>query len=166
MIRHLDDFEAIYGSEREKTLALLRAIDPAQKDVVLHPGVRTLERLAWHLTQTLTEMPHRAGLLPDDPLANQPPPAEFTELIRLYEEQSARLLAAVAREWSDASLGETVEMYGEAWSRGQILTVLVFHEVHHRAEMIPLMRLLGLRVPGLFGPAREEWAELGIPAPE
>jgi uncharacterized damage-inducible protein DinB len=57
-------------------------------------------------------------------------------------------------------------MYGEKWKRGVTLTVLVTHQAHHRGQMTVLMRQAGLRVTGVYGPAREEWAGMGMSAPE
>lgn len=54
-------------------------------------------------------------------------------------------------------------MYGEMWKRGTTLTILIKHEAHHRAEMIVLMRMLGLPVVGPYGPTREDWAKFGMP---
>ena len=55
-------------------------------------------------------------------------------------------------------------MYGETWSRGMTLFYLILHQAHHRGQMEVLMRQAGLKVPGIYGPAREEWAAFGIPA--
>ncbi|MFN7118131.1 MAG: DinB family protein, partial [Saprospiraceae bacterium] len=44
--------------------------------------------------------------------------------------------------------------------------VLVKHQAHHRAQMTVIMRILGMKVPGIYGPSSEEWAALGIPAME
>ena len=57
-------------------------------------------------------------------------------------------------------------MYGEKWMRGVTLRVVTEHEVHHRGQMTILMRQAGLKVPGLFGPAKEEWSEFGMEEPE
>ncbi len=57
-------------------------------------------------------------------------------------------------------------MFGMMWPRGLTLQVLIRHEIHHRAQMTVLMRLAGLRVPGIYGPSREEWAERGMRAPD
>ena len=57
------------------------------------------------------------------------------------------------------------DMYGEKWKRGMTLQGLIHHEIHHRAEMIVLMRLAGLPVPGLYGPTREEWTQYGMEPP-
>jgi uncharacterized damage-inducible protein DinB len=55
-------------------------------------------------------------------------------------------------------------MYGEKWTRAMALRALIQHEVHHRGQMTVLMRQAGLTVPGVYGPAREEWAAYGMPA--
>ncbi|MGO4373779.1 DinB family protein, partial [Paenibacillus sp. MCAF20] len=46
-----------------------------------------------------------------------------------------------------------------------VLDVLIKHEIHHRGQMTVLMRQAGLRVPDLYGPTKEQWAEFGAPAP-
>jgi uncharacterized damage-inducible protein DinB len=46
------------------------------------------------------------------------------------------------------------------------LQALISHEIHHRGQMTVLMRQAGLKVPGIYGPAREEWAAYGMPAQE
>jgi len=57
-------------------------------------------------------------------------------------------------------------MYGEMWTIETVLKVLFTHQIHHRGQMTVLMRQAGLKVPGLYGPAKEEWAEFGGQAPE
>jgi len=37
------------------------------------------------------------------------------------------------------------------------------HQTHHRAQMTVLMRQAGLKVPGVYGPSREEWSQMGMP---
>jgi uncharacterized damage-inducible protein DinB len=66
---------------------------------------------------------------------------------------------------TDDDLARMVPMYGESWSLGQVLLALVVHEIHHRGQMTVLMRQAGLVVPGVYGPAREEWASLGMQPP-
>jgi uncharacterized damage-inducible protein DinB len=56
-------------------------------------------------------------------------------------------------------------MYGQTWKRRDVLMALVMHQAHHRGQMTVLMRQAGLLVPGIYGPAREEWSKMNIPAP-
>jgi len=57
-------------------------------------------------------------------------------------------------------------MYRSKWSRGFTLHCLGDHETHHRGQMSILMRQAGLVVPGVMGPAKEEWEKMGMQAPE
>ena len=41
---------------------------------------------------------------------------------------------------------------------------LINHQNHHRGQMTVLMRQAGLTVPGVYGPAKEEWATAGMEA--
>ena len=63
-------------------------------------------------------------------------------------------------------LAEKVPMYGQEWARGMVLSVLMVHQTHHRGQMTVLMRQAGLRVPGIYGPAKEDWASMNMPPQE
>ena len=67
--------------------------------------------------------------------------------------------------WNDETLEIEDTMYGENWQRGMTLTALLMHQAHHRGQMTVLMRQAGLKVPGVYGPAMEDWAAYGQPAP-
>ena len=71
---------------------------------------------------------------------------------------------AIASTWTDASLEEMRDMYGRPWKNGTTLRALISHQAHHRGQLTVLMRQAGLRVPGIYGPAREDWASMGMKA--
>ena len=84
-----------------------------------------------------------------------PYPDEVTPMFRKIDD----FLAAYE------SLTVEDEMYGQRWTRGFSLGALVNHEIHHRGQMTVLMRQAGQKVPGLMGPAKEEWSQFGMPEP-
>ncbi len=43
---------------------------------------------------------------------------------------------------------------------------LITHQAHHRGQMTVLMRLVGLKVPGVYRPSKDEWVSFGMPAME
>jgi len=45
------------------------------------------------------------------------------------------------------------------------LDLLIKHIIHHRGQMTVLMRQAGLNVPGVYGPSRDEWSQMGMEAP-
>lgn len=71
---------------------------------------------------------------------------------------------SVAKYCTDETVLQTDEMYDETWERVLTLFYLIAHQSHHRGQLTVLMRKAGLPVPGVYGPAREEWAAMGAPA--
>jgi uncharacterized damage-inducible protein DinB len=165
MFRRIDDFAAEWPAEREGTLRILRSLTDDTLDRQI-PGGRTLGFLAWHITITLGEMLGKAGLDPDGPDEHAPVPARAADIATTYEHASASVLDQVTSRWTDEMLTDELPMYGDTWTRGMVLEALIRHEAHHRGQMTVLMRQAGLVVPGCYGPAREEWAQWGMEAPQ
>lgn len=166
MYRTIDDFLADWKSEESATLKIFKSIPDDVKATKLADHLRSLERLAWHITQTLTEMPARAKIVDRDILEDQPIPASFKEIIDTYKIYSKELAEQIDLRWTDEGLTEEIEVYGQKWERRKVLSVLVLHQVHHRGQMTALMRMLGIQVPGIYGPSKEEWSKYGMPTME
>jgi uncharacterized damage-inducible protein DinB len=164
MYRRVDDFLAAWKTERAATLKLMETLTDNSLAQKVDPEGRTLGFIAWHLTVSIVEMANRAGLGLDGPAENADVPAAAAEIAATYRAASEQLAEKVGANWTDAVLEEEMNMYGENWKKGFILSVLVAHEVHHRGQMTVLMRQAGLRVSGVYGPSREEWAAYGMPA--
>jgi uncharacterized damage-inducible protein DinB len=165
MICKISEFISLWKSETEATLKLFSVLtDPALTQAV-SPGDRTLGRLAWHITTTIPEMMGHVGLPISAPAVDAPVPATALEIVEAYRNAAASLLELVQSQWSDATLDLADNLYGEPWKRGFTLTVLIHHQIHHRGQMTVLLRQARLTVPGIYGPAREEWANLGMPEP-
>jgi len=163
MFRTLDDFLAVWTHETGATLKILRALTAASLPTPVAPGGRTLGFLAWHCVTTLPEMMRHAQLPVAGPAHDAPPPP-LADLVRTYEDCARSIAEALPQRWTDAMLLERIPMYGEQWPRGTVLFSLVVHQAHHRGQMTVLMRQAGLAVPGVYGPAREEWAAMNLPA--
>lgn len=163
MYRSIEDFLTTRKEEESSTVKLFSNLTEETKSVKIHENVRSLERLAWHITQTLTEMGKNAGLFETDLLHELPIPATLPELIETYVNYNTLLMRTVRLKWTDSNLDDLVNMYGEEWKKGKILSVLIAHESHHRSQMTVIMRMLGLPVPGIYGPSKEEWASFGMP---
>jgi uncharacterized damage-inducible protein DinB len=165
VFRRIEDFRKAWAHDSEAMLTVLRALTDGSLEQPIAPGARTLGRLAWHLTCTLGEMPGRVGLAVDSPAADSQPPASAAAIAEAYDKASRSLLSGL-EAWSNATLDHEDELYGQRWTRGFTLFALLEHQVHHRGQMTVLMRQAGLRVPGIYGPAREDWASMGMQPPE
>ncbi len=166
MFTTISDFEAAWTRERESTRKILGAVTDASLAQAVSPEDRTLGRMGWHITVALPEMSSRTGLKIAGPAVDAPVPATAAAIYEAYDMASRSLLEQIKTHWTDATLKVEDDMYGERWSRGQTLAAVMVHEIHHRAQMTVLMRQAGLKVPGVYGPAREEWAAYGQPPPK
>jgi uncharacterized damage-inducible protein DinB len=164
MFRYISDFLKAWDYESASTLKVLRALDDSSLDQRVTPDGRTLGVLAWHILTTLSEMPGQAGLEVQGPRAEDPAPASAAGIVAAYEGAAHSVAEAVKSSWKDSQLAEEIPMYGERWTRGATLSALIAHQCHHRGQMTVLMRQAGLKVPGVYGPAKEEWTAFGMQA--
>ena len=161
MFRAIDDFIEDWETESALTLKIFHALTNTSLEQKIYPEGRTLGRLAWHITGTLGEMPQQAGLKAVLPTDEEPIPGSLEELVKIYLDSARAVAQNVKTQWNDAMLAEEVPMFGQRWKRGKVLTSLIRHQAHHRGQMTVLMRQAGVKVPGIYGPAREEWKALG-----
>ena len=166
MFRKVEDFVTEWQQEADSTLKIFRALTDESLGQRVSPEGRSIGRLAWHLTQTLPEMLNRTGLEVTGPGEQEPVPAAAAAIVAAYEASANALREQIRSQWQDDTLLESRDMYGEQWVNGVTLEILIRHQVHHRGQITVLMRQAGLKVPGIMGPAREEWAQWGMPAPE
>lgn len=172
MFRKLEDFTSTWKEEAGRTLQIFDAIPDGSLGTSVAEGHRDLRRMAWHLVESLIEMPEHWGLeiagkelmKGEGIKAIVDPPATMAEIHATYQRASDSLLKELAA-WKDATLDVEDDMYGMKWKRGLSLFVLITHQVHHRGQMTVLMRQANLKVPGIYGPAKEDWAGYGAPPP-
>ena len=157
----IDDWK----SESQSTLKMLDLLTDASLGREVYPGGRTIGRLSWHLAQTIPEMMSRTGLRVSGVGEHDPVPPHAADIASGYRAASASLMEQLHAHWSDSTLAETDDMYGETWSRAVTLAVLIGHQTHHRGQLTVLMRQAGIVVPGIFGPAKEEWTHMGMEPP-
>lgn len=164
MLRKIEDFQKDWSYEAEMTGKVLQTLTDESLGQKVNADGRDLGFLGWHLTQTLGEMLGLVGLKIDAPSHDSARPDSAAEIAAAYEKAAKSVADAVAKNWTDETLLQTDEMYGETWARGLTLFYLITHQAHHRGQMTVLMRQAGLPVPGIYGPSKEEWAAFGAPA--
>jgi uncharacterized damage-inducible protein DinB len=160
MFRKITDFEEAWKEESGNTEKIFGALTDEAAATAVSEGHRTLARMAWHIACTISEMMGQTGMKVS--LNHEAPvPATVAEIQAAYKQAAAELIEQVKKNWDDESLLTEDEMYGMKWKRGLTLSILLKHEIHHRGQMTVLMRQAGLAVPGVYGPAKEEWAVIG-----
>lgn len=155
------DFLKDWKTESTQTQKVLSRLTDETFTKEVFPGVRTIETLAKHIASSVAEMANRTGLSvynPDPELEH----ANASAVDDLYRKVSDSFVSEITSKWNDEDLTKEDNMYGEMWSRHETLSSLIRHEIHHRAQLITLMRAAGLNPPGVYGPAKEEWSAYGM----
>ena len=161
---HFDDLEAEFAATRR----LLERFPAEHADFKPHEKSMSLAVLASHVATLpnfavimLNTDEHDMGATPYKPEVGR----TAEELVALFDRS-----AASARE---AVEGASHERLGHRWQlkfgpqvfiddrRGKVLRQhLVSHAAHHRGQLTVYYRLLGVPVPGMYGPtADEQWGE-------
>jgi uncharacterized damage-inducible protein DinB len=162
MYKTIQDFVNEWNNEAKATQRVLDTLTDDSLTQKIAPDFRSLGQLGWHIATTVHEMLSRTGLKFDAPEGEEHAPASAKTIADTYRASAAGLISAIQSQWTDAKLTETSDMYGEQWLNATTLRILISHEIHHRGEMIVLMRQAGLRVPDIYGPTREDWLERGM----
>lgn len=162
MFLKVSDFITEWKNEEAATQQVMDALTDVSLKQEVAPNHRTLGHLAWHIVQTMHEMLSKTGLEFYAPEGEVQAPATAAEIAQAYRRTGQAMQNAIKSQWIDETLVKTSSMYGETWSNGLTLRILIQHEIHHRGQMTILMRQAGLRVPEIYGPTREGWLERGM----
>jgi uncharacterized damage-inducible protein DinB len=162
MFTHISDFVRIWKYESESTLKYLQNLTNESLPPKPNEQIRSAGFLSWHMIRTVSEMINKTGLEVKGKEQENYNGETVEELINEWNISSASLIEQITTKWTDADLLKEDDMYDEKWKRGTTLHILITHMAHHRGQLSVVMRLRGLKVPGVYGPAQEEWAQWGM----
>jgi uncharacterized damage-inducible protein DinB len=165
MFLTIDSFVQVWENESKATQRIFDACTDESLNQQVTKDDRTLGRIAWHIVTSVHEMMSRTGLEFAAAHENTPVPASAADISREWRNTSESFIQALRSQWNDSTLLEERDMYGERWANGLTLLILLQHMIHHRGQMTVLMRQAGVRVPGVYGPSREEWSQYGMEPP-
>lgn len=164
MFYKINDFIQNWKNESETTKKVFAELSDASLKQKVYENGRTLGELAWHITLTIGEMMSHTGMKIETHKEDAPVPSSAEEILSAYSKSSDAFISILEKSWNDEMLNEDIPMYGETWKKSFVLQALIVHQIHHRGQMTVLMRQAGLKVPGVYGPSREEWEAMGMPA--
>lgn len=157
----IQDFIDDFREESEKTLSIFSALTDRALKTKVYPEGRDIETICRHIIFSLEDMLNSLGI-EFEPQERTKKFENVHEINALYQKFVGQILAKVPITITDNDLEKDVAIYGEKWKIKQVLYGFLKHEIHHRAQITVLMRQSGLRVPGVYGPSKEEWKNYGI----
>jgi uncharacterized damage-inducible protein DinB len=150
--------------ELATTRRILERVPDGKNDWRPHEKSMTLDRLATHVAQlaglgitilTSEDFDYTAARRP------QASPTNSAERLKMFDELSGQFLSLMqSQTWETVMvpwtfrIGERVAFKGP---RAKALrTMIVTHLAHHRAQLGVYLRVLGIPIPGSYGPSADE----------
>jgi uncharacterized damage-inducible protein DinB len=165
MFTSINQFIDEWNQEATSTQKLLDALTDESLQQQVSPEDRTLGAIAWHIVASTPGMLIEFGVTVEAGLNETAVPSSAREIAETFRNVSTNTSEAVRQQWTDQSLNEMKNVFGMEMPKGVTLSLLIKHIIHHRGQMTVLMRQAGLKVPGVYGPSREEWSQMGMDAP-
>ncbi len=148
-------------SEAQNTVRMLEMLTDASLAQEITENDRTLGSVAWHITLSVSEMTEFIDLSLTGLAKDAHRPDSARQIANAYREAIDEHVSQVKESWTDGDLETLHKFYGGENRRGDTLLVYLLHEIHHRGEMVVLMRQAGLKAPGIYGPTREDFVKRG-----
>ncbi|MFJ7753986.1 DinB family protein [Peribacillus muralis] len=165
MYRSISDFIKEWNKEANLTQNVLDSLtDDALTQQVYAEG-RTLGRIAWHVTTNIPDYLTHFGFKVDRVEDEESVPASARKIAATFKDISSHAAQIIEQQWTDESLEQMQAAFGRQESNAEILMGLIKHIVHHRGQMTVLMRQTGIKPPGVYGPPKEDWIQLGVKNP-
>ncbi|MCS1351485.1 DinB family protein [Mechercharimyces sp. CAU 1602] len=162
MFTRIEDFVTEYQTQAGITNSVLETLTDESLKQKVSTNQRSLGDIAWHIAISGHEMLSNTGLSFSISLPHDAFPSSAKLIHTTYNESVHAMLEAIQSQWSDQTLLKEVNMYGQQWTNGLTLRILIQHEIHHRGQLSILMRQAGLPVPDIFGPTRDSWIAGGM----
>lgn len=156
------ELAAEWRGESALTQRVMDALTDASLAQPVSPEGRTLGRIAWHIVTSTPAFLAQFGLTP--PGESETPstvPSTAQAIADAFRKVSTDAARAMEQQLTGQSLQEVQDVFGRPLTKAATVLLLIKHHAHHRGQMTVLMRQAGLQVPGVYGPAREEWSRIG-----
>ncbi|MBN1419153.1 MAG: DinB family protein [Planctomycetes bacterium] len=165
MGRIADGFLLGYEREYETTLRVLRGAPACELRFRPHPRSMSLGQLALHIAEMerwVVDAVAAGGVEVGGGGPPLPEPSTTDEIFAKLEEGHDERMAAI-RGWSDERLLAQIAMTGP---QGEVFlalpaiafleVVLLHHTIHHRGQLTVYIRLVGHKVPSIYGPSADD----------
>ncbi len=146
--------------ELQTTIKVLKAFPENRLDYRPHEKSRSARELAWTFAMEESFL----GMILNGKIefggAPPPPPATMEEIIAALQKASTDNNERV-HSFTEEHFNEMMDFFSapgkiQKYRKGELLWMMVLDHVHHRGQMSVYLRLVGAKVPSIYGPTADE----------
>jgi uncharacterized damage-inducible protein DinB len=150
----------VYTKEHATTLKVLNAFPADKASFKPHERSNSALNLAWTfvIENKMAEAALRGPLTFDGEFPPAPP--TFAEVVNVYQ-ATTRAFLDTLDETPDSRLRETIQFFTGPKQMGdfpvsEVLWLMLMDSVHHRGQLSVYLRMVGGKVPSIYGPTADE----------
>lgn len=150
-----------YGHESQSSVRMISAIPDGKLNQKIHDKFRTAGELGMHLGDTIRDLTatFKTGKVVFTPAVTATP-SKTADVVKHYNDALSEFMEA-SKNFTDEQLNKSYpfEMGGQVvWNPTgmELISGYICHEIHHRAQLGVVLRLVGAKVPGMYGPTADD----------
>lgn len=154
-------FQEAWDKESALTVKLLKAYPQDKIDMKPHPTSRSAKDLAWTFVfEGVAGSQAVQGEMKYPPPNMPPMPSTWQGMISEVE-KALKMMSDKVRKVDDAQLNTTVKFATgpkqmSDLRRQDVLWFLLNDQIHHRGQFSVYLRMVGAKVPAIYGPSKDE----------
>ena len=145
------------GFEHRTTMNVIKALPSDRLDFKPHERSWPAGELAWHIAYSQYGLARVVGTGRFDAYAQPATPATLDEIVagcESYYQQTCETISQLTPEQLQGKIdlpnGHSIPCSGLLWSG------VVFHQIHHRGQLSVYVRMMGGKVPSIYGPSGDD----------
>jgi uncharacterized damage-inducible protein DinB len=156
-----EQFLQTWEQEHAKTAKVIAALPEGKLEFKPHESSKSARELAWHLVNAERFFVESCLAGKIEPTPDTPAPKSLKEILATFDRQYGQL-AAKLKQADEQQLARPMQFYVGPKQMGEvpILNILwmgvVMHCCHHRGQLSVYLRMLGAKVPSIYGPSADE----------
>lgn len=150
-------FLQTFAHEHGTTQRVLQAVPGDKLDFKPHERSFSAGELAWHIAYSQLGLANIVATCRFESYQQPPTPSTVDEIVaggeRFYQE-ACQVIAGLTPE----QLGGAIPLPGERSMPASALlwAGVLFHQIHHRGQLSVYIRMMGGKVPSIYGPSADD----------
>lgn len=150
-------FLETFGFEHRTTMNVLKAVPADRLDFRPHERSWPAGELAWHIAYSQLGLARVTATGRFEEYQQPPTPAKLDEIVAGAETYYQQTCEVVFKLTAEQLQGKISLPNGHSMPSAALLwNGVLFHQIHHRGQLSVYIRMMGGKVPSIYGPSGDD----------